>query len=115
MWPVQERDQCREVVKLLRARIDEVKAAAQVKNDEYWNAELAWREQRTADKVRRDAEWAATKVERDVAYKARMAELAGEPFNQEVRRSTSETLRGDQYLGTAHILREPCSWQNPVL
>lgn len=71
-------------MKLLRARIDEVKAAAQAKNDEYWNAELAWREQRMADKVRRDAEWAATKAERDAAYKARMVELAGEPFNQEV-------------------------------
>ena len=80
----QERDQCREVVKLLRAKIDEVKGAAQVKNDEYWQAELAWREQRMADKVRRDQEWAATKLEREAAHKARMAELAGEPFNQEV-------------------------------
>lgn len=73
------------MVKLLRAKIDEVKAAAQVKNDEYWQAEQAWREQRMVDKIRRDAEWAATKAERDAAHKARMAELAGEPFNQEVR------------------------------
>ena len=82
---LQERDQCREVVKLLRAKVEEVKAASQVKNDEYWEGEQAWREQRAADKIRRDAEWAVEKAERDVAYKARQAELAGEPFNREVR------------------------------
>ena len=81
---LQERDQCREVVKLLRAKVDEVKGAAQVKNDEYWQGEQAYRESRAAEKIRRDAEWVATKAERDVAYKARQAELAGEPFNQEV-------------------------------
>ena len=87
-WSVsQERDQCREVVKLLRAKIEEVKAAAQAKHDEYWQAELAWREQRAADKQRRDAEYLAQRAEREAAHKARMAELAGEPFHQEVRTS----------------------------
>lgn len=82
----QERDQCREVVKLLRAKIEEVKAAAQAKHDEYWQAELAWREQRAAEKQRRDAEYQAQRAEREAAHKARMAELAGEPFHQEVTR-----------------------------
>ena len=90
MLKSQERDQCREVVKLLRAKIDEVKAAAQAKHDEYWQAELAWREQRAAERQRRDAEYQAQRAERDAAYKARMAELAGEPFHQEVRAARQE-------------------------
>ena len=90
---VQEREQCREVVKLLRAKIDEVKAGAQAKHEEYWQAEQAYRQQRIADRARRDAEWAATKAERDAAYKARQAELAGEPFNQEVGYEPYNLLR----------------------
>ena len=72
------------MVKLLRAKIEEVKGAAQAKHDEYWQAELAWREQRAVERQRRDAEYQAQRAERDAAYKARMAELAGEPFHQEV-------------------------------
>ncbi len=101
---LQERDQCREVVKLLRAKIEEVKTAAQAKHDEYWQAELAWREQRAAEKQRRDAEYQAQRAEREAAHRARMAELAGEPFHQEVgygRKScTYELLRWMPAIGT---------------
>ena len=103
---MQERDQCREVVKLLRAKIEEVKAAAQAKHDEYWQAELAWREQRAAEKQRRDTEYQAQRAEHDAAHRARMAELAGEPFHQEVpppKRCTSDVLRA-----VAHNWLWPC-------
>jgi len=81
----QERDDAREVIRLAIEKIKQLRAEHREKHEEWWQGEQSWREQRARDKARRDEEYVAIRAEREKERKARQAELAGEPFNKEVR------------------------------
>jgi hypothetical protein len=49
----------------------------------------AWRKQRQIDRERRDVEFAAMRAEKDAERKQLAKELAGEPFDKEVRFPTA--------------------------
>lgn len=81
---IQERDDCRDVINELYAKIKAIRADFNEKKDEYFARQREFRQQQQEEQAERRAKQQQEWEERQAERKARQAEMAGEPFDKEV-------------------------------